>query len=73
VEDGWNNFRKTIFEVVDGVLGKKGRTAARNISKKALCLIDRRRGLYKNYLSDRAYENERNVKEVEKVEKSLEE
>ena len=23
VEDGWNNFRKTICEVADGVLGKK--------------------------------------------------
>ena len=31
--------------------------AARNISKNALYLTERRRGLYKNYLSDRSYEN----------------
>ena len=53
VEDEWNNFRKTICEVADGVLGKKVQTAARNISEKALCLIESRGGLYKNYLSDR--------------------
>ena len=47
VEDGWINFRKTICEAADGVLGKKVRTAARNISEKALCLIERRRDLYK--------------------------
>jgi hypothetical protein len=34
VEDGWNNFRKTLCEVADGVLGKKVRTAAGNISEK---------------------------------------
>ena len=45
VEDGWNKFWKTICEVTDVVLGKKGRTIARNISEKALCLIERRRGL----------------------------
>ena len=44
VEDEWNNFRKTICEVADGVLGKKVKTAARNISEKALCLIESRRG-----------------------------
>ena len=54
VEDGLNNFRKTICEVADGVLGKKVRTAARNISVKTLCLIDRKKGLYKNYLKDRS-------------------
>ena len=37
MEDGWNNFRKTICEVSDGVLGKKVKTAAKNISEKALC------------------------------------
>ena len=67
MEDSWKNFRKTICEVADGVLGKKVRTAARNISEKALCLIERRRGLYKNYQSDRSYENKRNVKELEKA------
>ena len=44
MEDGWSNFRKAICEVAEGVLGKKDRTAARNISKKALCLIERRTG-----------------------------
>ena len=39
VEDGWSNFRKTICAVVDGVLGMEDKTAARNISEKALCLI----------------------------------
>ena len=34
VEDGWNNFRKTICVVAFGVLGKKVKTAARNISEK---------------------------------------
>jgi hypothetical protein len=60
MEDGWNNFRKTIYEVSDGVLGKKVKKVASNTSEKALCLIDRRRGLYKNYPSDRSYENKRN-------------
>ena len=54
VEDGWNKFRKIICEVADGVLGKKVMTAARNISERALCLIERRRDLHKNYLSDRS-------------------
>jgi len=62
-----NNFRKTICEVTDGVLGKKFRKAARNISEKALCLIERRRDLYKNYLSNISYENKRNVKKVERA------
>ena len=55
VEDGWNNFGKTICKVADGVIGKKVKTAARNINDKALCLIKRRRFLYKNYLSDISY------------------
>ena len=57
VEDGWNNFRKTIYEVADGVLGKIAKTATRNISENTLGLIEIRRILYKNYLSDRSYEN----------------
>ena len=61
-EDGWNNFRKIICEVADGVLGKKIKTAARNIRETAICLIERRRGLHKTYLSDRSNENKRNVK-----------
>ena len=36
MEDGWDNFRKTICDVADGVLGKKVKTAARDISEKAL-------------------------------------
>ena len=67
MENGWNNLRKTICEVADGVLGKTVKTTARNISEKALCLIKSRRGLYMNYLSDRLYENKRNVKKVEKA------
>ena len=67
VEVKWNNFRKTICEVVDDVLVKKFKTAATNISEKALGLIESRRGLYKNYLSDRSYENKRNTKKVEKA------
>ena len=43
--DGWNKFRKAIYEVAEGVLGKKVKTATRNIREKALCLIKRRRGL----------------------------
>ena len=54
-----NNFRKTICEFADGVLEKKVRTAARNISKKALCLIVRRRGMYVNCLCDRSNENKK--------------
>ena len=67
VEYGWNNFRKTICEVADGVLGKKVRFAAWNICEKALCLIERRRHLCKNYLNDRSYESKRNVKRLEKA------
>jgi len=55
VDDGWNNFRKAIRGIADGILGKKVKTAARNISEKALCLIERRRGLNKSYLSDGLY------------------
>ena len=36
---------KIICEVADCVLGKKVKTTARNISGKATCLIERRRGL----------------------------
>ena len=67
MEDGWNNFRKTFCEVADDVLGKSVKTAARNISEKDLCFIERRRGFYKNCLSDRLYENKKNVKKVEKT------
>jgi hypothetical protein len=67
VEDGWNNFGKTICEIADGVSGNKVRSAVRNNSEKALCLIERKRGLYKNYLSDRSYECKRNAKKVEKA------
>jgi len=67
VEDCWNNFRKTIYEVADDFLGKKVKTAARNCNEKGLCLIERRRVLCKNYLSDRSFGNNRNVKKVEKA------
>ena len=68
VEDGKNNSSKTICEVVDGVLGNKVMTTARNIREKAF-MLNRRRGgcLYKYYLSDRSYEKKRNVKKVEKT------
>jgi hypothetical protein len=37
VGDGWNNLRKMIIcEVADGVLGKKVRNAAKNISENIL-------------------------------------
>ena len=62
VEDGWNNFRKIICKVADVVLGKKVNAAARNISEKAICLKDKRRGLRKNYISYWSYENKTNVK-----------
>ena len=50
---------------------KKVRNTARNVSENALRLIERRRsrGLYKNFFSDRSYENKRNVKKVEKAPK----
>ena len=67
VEDGWHYFRKIISEAADSVLGKKVMNAARNISKNALCLIMKRRGFYKNYLSDKFYENKRNVPKAEKA------
>jgi len=51
VENGRNNFRKTICEVADGVLGNKVKTAARNISE--------------NTLSDRSYEKKMNVRKLE--------
>ena len=67
MEEGWNNFRKTICEVAHVVLGKKVKTAARNISDKDFSRIETRRGFYKNYPSDRSYENKRNVKKVVKA------
>ena len=48
VEDGWNDFGKTICEVLMVSQGRKLRLS--------LCLIERR-GFYKYYLSDRSYEN----------------
>ena len=56
VEVCCNNSRKTNCEIADGVLGKIVRTVARNIRGKPLYAIERKRGLYKNYLSDRSYE-----------------
>ena len=70
VEDWWNvenNFRKTICEVADGVLGKSVKTATMNISEKALGLIESRRGFYKNYLSDRSYENKKCTESGESI------
>ena len=49
------------------LLGKKARNSTTNNSKKALCLIEKRRDLYKYYLSDRSYENKQNVRTVEKA------
>jgi len=66
VEDGLNNLRKIVFEVAVGVLGKKVRNAAKTISENALCLIERRRYFYKNYLSGRSCENKRTVMKIEK-------
>ncbi|XP_065560783.1 uncharacterized protein LOC136027418 [Artemia franciscana] len=48
-------------------IGKKFKAAPRNISENFLCLVERRRGLYKNCLSDRSYGNKRNVKNVERA------
>ena len=39
VEDGWNIFRKIHCEVADSVIGKKVKNAARNISEKALSVL----------------------------------
>ena len=63
VEDEWNNFGKIVCVAADGVLGKKVRNAARNISE----MKKRRRGLYRNYLSDISYENTKNVNNVLKA------
>ena len=49
------------------ILGKNVKTAVSDNSEKALCLIESRRGLYKNYPSDWSYENKKNVKKVEKA------
>ena len=37
------------------------------LEKRLYAKKKRRRGLYKNYLSDRSYENKRNVKKAEKA------
>ena len=66
MEDGWNDFKNPICEVADGVIGKKVETAATNINDKVLFSIERRRILYKNYLSDRSYENKKNIKKMGK-------
>ena len=34
MDNRWNNFRKTVCEVADGVLGKSAKTTTKNISKK---------------------------------------
>ena len=41
------------------------KTTTRNISEKALCLLESR-SLHKNYLSYRLYKNKSNVKKVKK-------
>ena len=56
MEDGSNNFRKTICEVADGALEKIVQPG-----------IERRRSLYKNYLSERSYESKKNDKKLEKT------
>ena len=66
VENGWSNFRKGVYEVADAVFGKKVRNGVRNISDNDLCLISRR-GLYKDYLSNRSCKNNRSVKKVESI------
>jgi len=47
VEYEWNYIRKTICEIADGILRKKAKTTAWNISEEALRSIGllRRRGL----------------------------
>ena len=45
VEDGWNNFRKKNCEVADGFLGKKVKTAARNIRVNDLCFNKEEKGI----------------------------
>ena len=45
LEDGYDNFRKIVYEVADGILRKKGRNAARNVREDALCLSERKRDL----------------------------
>ena len=67
VQDTWNNYRKIICEVADGVLKKKVRYTDRCISENALCLIERRRCFCKNCLNNRSYKNKKNTKEVEKA------
>jgi len=55
------------YIAADGALGKKVKNVARNISENALYLIERKRGFNKNCVSDRSYENDVNLKKVEKV------
>ena len=67
VEDGWNYLRKSIREVDMVSQERRLRLKLGIIMKKFYGLIVRRRGLCKNYLSDKSYENKRNVKKVEKA------
>ena len=61
------NFRKLVYEVSNGVFGKKVNNADRNISENALHLTERKRCLRKICMSVRSGENDGNVKNVEKV------
>ena len=54
-------------EATDCVLGKKVRNIAKNISENAICLMERRSDLYRNYLRDGSYKSKRNVKKLEKA------
>ena len=63
VGDGCNNFTNIVYEVADGVLGRKVRNTDKNIIENDLSLVEKRRN--KRYLRDGSYENKRSVRRVE--------
>ena len=64
LENGWNNYRRIVYEGVADILERKGRNALRNTSGNPLSLVEERRILYKKLLSDRSYENKRTVEKI---------
>lgn len=67
VEEGWSAIRDSVCEVALNVLGKKKSKLIKNVSEKALSLINDRNKLHEIYLGSKTEENRKKVREIEKT------
>ena len=66
IEDERNNVEKMACKVLNVILGRDVRNAVRNSNEKKLSLVKKGREMHKKYLSDKFYENKRNLRKVER-------